>query len=199
MKYILITILVSLTAATQLNGGFVPDSYREPAQAPTVAYSRSTAPTPYWLACPALVTAYSPYDPLDSDYVLTKGADRWNTSTMVDVRSTPYGVAVDPRALPYDTQLVVPGYLSVTAPNAVYQPDDTGGKLRQSWSIDRLLHVDVRFATHESANRWGVRYQIIWVLVMPASALEHRLLTHNVRHQWPGQILGLPTKTAATE
>lgn len=193
MKYLLLISLLSAAAVGWVDNRPQPvDRPVEMPQAPQLPVPRPTIPRlPYWLACPALVTAYSPHDPIDAEYVATKGADRWKTSTRVDVRNEPYGLAVDPRALPYDTEVVVPGYRQVSAPNAVYQPDDTGGKLRQTWAAKRLLHIDVRFATNYSANQWGVRYQIVWVKIHPGTEFERRMLAHNLRHQWLGRSLGL--------
>jgi len=181
----LILIIMLWAGAVQVVGpAELPVTIYEHVSAALVALPGPIRLDPYWLACPALVTGYSPYDAGDAAYVLTKGADRWKTARGVDVRHTPYGLAVDPRALPYNTQVIVPGYRSVSAPNRPYRPDDTGGRLRQNWQQQQLIHVDVRFATNYSATRWGVRYQLVWVLVDPDSAFETKMLAYNQRHKW---------------
>lgn len=77
------------------------------------------------------------------------------TSTRRDVRTYPFGLAVDSGLLPYGTTLMVPGY-------GVAEADDTGGAMRQDARAGRL-HLDLRFRTHEEAARWGVR--LMWLAV----------------------------------
>jgi 3D (Asp-Asp-Asp) domain-containing protein len=82
-----------------------------------------------------------------------------HTSTRRDVRQHPYGIAVDSGLLPNHTSLLVPGY-------GLAEADDTGGAMRQH-AREGLLHIDLRFKTHDQAARWGVRW--MW-LAVPAGA-----------------------------
>lgn len=57
------------------------------------------------------------------------------------------GAAVDPKRIPYGTELFIKGYGLVKA-------DDTGVAMRKADGI----HIDLRFPTHQAALEWGVRY-----------------------------------------
>jgi 3D (Asp-Asp-Asp) domain-containing protein len=118
------------------------------------------APTRTWWRLRAVTTGYSPHDAVDGAYHATKGERwRWITADAVtDVRDVPYGVAVDPRALPYGTTVIVPGYHRGVAVAA----DDTGGRLRQSWSAG-VLHLDLRYKTERSALAWGRKQVVVHV------------------------------------
>ena len=86
----------------------------------------------------AKVTAYCPCARccgVDADGFTSKGIDA----------NLP-GVAVDPKRVPYGTVLDIPGYGIVIA-------DDTGGAMRNS----SVIHMDVRFPTHQEALNWGVK------------------------------------------
>lgn len=69
------------------------------------------------------------------------------TATMTDA-STP-GAAVAWGAIPRKSSLYVPGYGWTVA-------DDTGGAMRQSWKRG-IIHIDLRFSTHQEALNWGVQ------------------------------------------
>lgn len=60
------------------------------------------------------------------------------------------GVAADPKAIPYRTDLWIPGV-------GVKEVDDTGGAMRQSWK-KMIYHIDLRFKDHQSALNWGRRW-----------------------------------------
>lgn len=106
-----------------------------------------------WWYVRATVTAYSPHDKIDSGHPSTKDT---KTSTMVDWRFNPYGIAADPKAIPYNTSIYVPGYLEKSSPNTAYPVDDTGGRMRRSWRRG-VLHIDLRFKTESSAKQWGTK------------------------------------------
>jgi 3D (Asp-Asp-Asp) domain-containing protein len=82
------------------------------------------------------------------------------TSIGRDVRDHPYGIAVDSGLVSYGTGLLVPGYGYAAA-------DDTGGAMRQD-ARNGVLHIDLRFKTHDEAARWGVRW--LWLAVPAGSA-----------------------------
>ena len=58
------------------------------------------------------------------------------------------GIAADPRALPYGTEIYVKGY-------GRRRVDDTGGAMRRSWRRKGVLHLDIRMTYHYQAVRWG--------------------------------------------
>lgn len=65
----------------------------------------------------------------------------------------PYGIAVEPKLIPYRSWLFVPGY-------GQFMVDDTGGAMRQS-AKQGVVHLDLRFKTHQQARKWGVRW--LWI------------------------------------
>lgn len=95
------------------------------------------------------------------------------TSTGVNVLSgnpnDAYGIAADPRAIPYGTRIYVPGYWESLQNNETFIPtrlstvDDTGGAMRQSWDRKRVIHLDVRYRTHRAALSWGVRIMRVFI------------------------------------
>jgi len=115
----------------------------------------------------ALVTAYTPWDVLDSN----SGYQDGFTSTMVNTNSNDpnkiYGVAADPRAVPYGTKIYVPEYWESLQSNKNSIPtrivvDDTGGAMRNNWD-DGVLHLDVRYRTTKSAKNWGRRWMMVYI------------------------------------
>ncbi len=75
------------------------------------------------------------------------------------VRKHPHGIATDPKLVTPWLTLDVPGYGRAIV-------DDTGGAMRQSGKVG-VVHLDLRFTTHEEARRWGRRW--LWI-AMPAGA-----------------------------
>lgn len=76
----------------------------------------------------------------------------------------PYGIAAAPKLVPYRTWLSIPGY-------GEFMVDDTGGAMRQS-AERGIVHLDLRFKTHERALQWGRRP--MWIAIpdsAPAVAL----------------------------
>lgn len=106
------------------------------------------------------VTAYTPFDAIDS----RSGFQDGYTSIMVNTQSgNPnhmYGIAADPRVLPYGTEIYVPGYWEALQRNKVSKPtrmtrvDDTGGAMRRSWRRYGVIHIDLRFRTTRGARNW---------------------------------------------
>jgi 3D (Asp-Asp-Asp) domain-containing protein len=80
---------------------------------------------------------------------MARGKTSQNTSAWVR------GCAADPRAIPYWTKLIIPGYGDAVV-------DDTGGAMRRSYRKG-ITHIDVRFKTHWSAKQWGSRWMDIYV------------------------------------
>lgn len=111
----------------------------------------------------AMVTAYSP-DPRCCGY------DSYGfTSTHVDTRKTPYGIAVDPALVPYGTLIHIPGYLDESHPGTFWVADDTGSAMRRDGRRG-VLHLDIRFRSFETAVRWGVRWE--WVEILDPVSLS---------------------------
>jgi 3D (Asp-Asp-Asp) domain-containing protein len=80
-----------------------------------------------------------------------------------DVQQFPFGIAVEPKLLPYRIELDVPGYGRALV-------DDTGGAMRQS-AQQGTVHLDLRFETHQTALNWGVRR--MWIAVPETAPAAH--------------------------
>lgn len=134
-----------------------PDWSRPPTSSAPVSAPRlvveQPAPASGWWWVRATVTGYSPRDAIDAGHPST--ADT-KTSTMKDWRTHPYGIAADPRIIPYGTAVHVPGYLEKSYPWQAWEVDDTGGGMRRSWRRG-IVHLDVRFKTTTSAKNFGKR------------------------------------------
>jgi 3D (Asp-Asp-Asp) domain-containing protein len=115
----------------------------------------------------ATVTAYSPH---------VRSCGKWSrlglTSTGVQVRSADpdnaYGIAADPKVIPYGTSIYVPGYWEKLQNNANFIPsemtsvDDTGGGMRQS-TRRGVIHIDIRFRSQSEAVKWGTKRMKIFI------------------------------------
>ncbi len=88
----------------------------------------------------ALVTAYCPCSKCCG--YATPGRTSTGTSAWKP------GIAADPRAVAYGTEIYVEGY-------GRRKVDDTGGAMRRSWRRKGLLHLDIRMTYHYSAVKWG--------------------------------------------
>lgn len=77
------------------------------------------------------------------------------TSIGRDLASHPYGIAADHGLLPPLTVLDVPGY-------GVGTVDDTGSAMRRS-ATEGVVHIDLRFLTHEEALKWGRQW--VWIAI----------------------------------
>lgn len=89
------------------------------------------------------------------------------TATGVEVASVPYGIAAHPRYLPYGSLILIPageGYLDRSRTDRVFRVDDTGGIIRRRSETSDDVWIDLRFRSHESAQRWGVRSIAIFVI-----------------------------------
>lgn len=135
----------------------IQEESEQPVQQEIVNPLRSNPPG-RWIR--ALVTVYTPWDEIDRN----SGYQDGFTATMVNTRSTNpnhiYGIAADPRVLPYGTRIYVPGYWEALQRNRTSRPtemmrvDDTGGTMRQNWSRHRIIHIDLRFRTQRGALNW---------------------------------------------
>lgn len=91
------------------------------------------------------------------------------TADNTKVKDVPYGVASDPRRLPYGTTVWIPlgvGYLDrsrKTDDDRQFTVDDTGGYLRTQTRRTDVVHIDLRFKYHSSAKRFGRRLITIYV------------------------------------
>lgn len=81
-----------------------------------------------------------------------------------DIRQHPYGIAVEPKLIPYRLHLLVPGY-------GYAMVDDTGGAMRQS-GAKGIVHLDLRYPDHQVARRWGRR--LMWI-ALPAECRAAQL------------------------
>lgn len=95
------------------------------------------------------VSAYCPCEKCCngfSDGKTSIGRDAWKT----------YGVAADPKLLPYGKKLNIPGV-------GIRIVDDTGCAMRQS-AKEGIYHIDVRFHNHEDAKEFGVQWLYVKIL-----------------------------------
>lgn len=83
------------------------------------------------------------------------GTSDHKTAINRDIRQQPYGIAVEPKIIPYRISLLVPGY-------GYAMVDDTGGAMRQD-AAKGIIHLDLRYAEHQVARRWGRRW--MWIAV----------------------------------
>jgi 3D (Asp-Asp-Asp) domain-containing protein len=125
-----------------------------------------------WWWIRATVTGYSPHDAIDSGHASTRDT---KTATMRDWRTNPYGLAADPRIIPYGTYVRVPGYLEKSEPNTAWEVDDTGGNMRKSWRRG-IIHIDVRFRTEGSAQKFGKKNISVLVDISEMTAAQKKKL-----------------------
>ena len=110
-----------------------------------------------WVPMEVVATAY---DPDCSICCGTRHANR--TANGTNTNEAPYGVAADPRSIPFGTSVWVPtgcGYLDHSLPDErdrCFLVDDTGSALiRDSRVPGALPHIDLRFIHHANARRFG--------------------------------------------
>lgn len=133
-----------------------------PAMAEAVAVVVSAPAPRRWLSVMALVTAYTDHDPdapLGPDGEPLRKTAWQQRDTAVRY---PYGIAGDPRLLPYGSRVVVPEYLGSSYPNQAWEVDDTGGKIRQNRRY-RIVHLDLRYRTTWSAAKLGKQWMGVFV------------------------------------
>lgn len=122
----------------------------------------------YWLSVNAKVTAYTAWDPIDANSGYQDGYTSIGINTqLTNEPNKIYGIAADPRILPYHTEVYVPKYWDMLQNNKVSRPtrvivDDTGYNMRRSWD-NGIIHIDVRFRNRETAINWGVKYTRIYI------------------------------------
>lgn len=89
------------------------------------------------------------------------------TADGTDTKTWPYGVAVDPKIIPYETPILIPvgaGYLDRQSPTErVWYADDTGGIIRRRTRSTGIPHIDLRFRTHRAAQQFGIKRITIWI------------------------------------
>lgn len=141
-----------------------------------VQYVEEVVPEPKGRWIWAKVTAYTPG--VESCGIYADGF----TSIMVNTNSTNpnnvYGIAANPRVLPYGTSVYVPGYWEMLQGNRNLVPtemtkiDDTGSamvRFRPHWrsvNSQRVwieAHLDVRVRQVRTALNWGVKYIQVFV------------------------------------
>jgi 3D (Asp-Asp-Asp) domain-containing protein len=92
--------------------------------------------------------------------------------------SNAYGIAADPRVIPYGTNIYIKEYDDMLQNNKNFVPsnvasvDDTGGAMRQfkpQWrdvggeTVIIEIHLDVRFRLEKTATKWGVKYLQVFI------------------------------------
>jgi 3D (Asp-Asp-Asp) domain-containing protein len=128
--------------------------------------------TGYWLEVQA--TAYSPLDAFTRDDI---GNPSRRTANGTRTNRVPYGIAADPSYLPYGTRIIVPhgfGYLDRARPMDSAQPearvftvDDTGSIITERTRATGLVHLDLRFISVLSAQRFGSKRIAVFVILEP--------------------------------
>lgn len=106
-------------------------------------------PRPAGRKVAATVTAYCPCAKCCGKYadgVTSTGRDAYKTR----------GVAVDPKIIPYGSQITIPGAGTFVA-------DDTGGAMRQATKRGEV-HIDLRFDDHQKALVWGRQHLDIIIM-----------------------------------
>jgi 3D (Asp-Asp-Asp) domain-containing protein len=106
----------------------------------------------------AIVTAYTPS-------IEGGGAGTGRTSIGVRTDTQPYGVAADPRQIPYGAWVYIPGYREEPERGGPWWPvDDTGSAMRRA--TDRgVLHIDLRMRNPWAARQWGTRLVTITIYI----------------------------------
>ena len=126
--------------------------------------------TGYWIE--AEVTAYSPLDAFTRDDI---GNPSRRTANGTRTKIVPYGVAADPRYLPYGTRLIVPegyGYLDRLRPVGgdgarIFTVDDTGPMIVERTRVTGRIALDLRFIGVTAALRFGRKTMPIFVIIDP--------------------------------
>jgi len=125
--------------------------------------------TSEWVAVWAVTTAYSPH--AQSCYPYDDGL----TSTGVNTKVSPWGIAACPSVIPYGTRIVVPGY----KPSRHYDDeyawpvDDTGAAMRRA-ARDGVIHLDLRYIHQASAMRYGRHRKVVFIDVSGMDERQRR-------------------------
>lgn len=135
-------------------------------------------PAEEWMLVPALITAYTDHDPdapLGTDgKPLRQTAWRQRDTALAH----PYGVAADPKLIPYGSQVLVDEYMGVSYPDRAWEVDDTGGRMRQNNRHYFVVHLDLRYRTRTSALKQGKEWSEIRVNVAGWSDEQKARLRH---------------------
>ncbi len=91
-----------------------------------------------WMAVKVTTTCYVPVEEQ-----CDATPDRTATNTPA---YTTYGIAADPKAIPYGTRLRIPGY-------GEYKVDDTGSAMKRSWR-KQVVHLDLRIPFQRFDGEW---------------------------------------------
>jgi hypothetical protein len=139
-------------------------SYHEAVADPAYykAWLEARNPGKHFRAVHAIVTGYCPCP------ICCGAGAHGITYTGVHTSREPYGIAA-PEAL-VNHEIHVPGYMFESEPGKFWKADDTGGALNQSWSDSHVYHFDVRFMSHDWAQRWwGYRTMTVYISQSPLS------------------------------
>ncbi len=122
-------------------------------------------PVEEWMLVTAVITAYTDHDPdapVGADgQPLRQTAWRQRDTAVAH----PYGIAADPKLIPYGSKVLVDEYMGVSYPDRAWEVDDTGGHMRQSNQHYFVVHLDLRYRTRTSALRQGKEWTDIRVNV----------------------------------
>lgn len=143
LRLVLVLCIPTLTWVAARDAGLLD---RPESAAPRIERARPEPVKEDLVEFDAKVTAYCPCSRCCGAHA--DGRTAWWGGTNRGFADRP-GVAVDPRAIPYGTDVWIPGV-------GWREADDTGGAMRRSWEAGHV-HIDVRFQDHDEARRWGVR------------------------------------------
>ena len=189
ISVISITILNSFSYNTSyhnfnLNASIIPSLPREDGIVVLENYNNTETiqenriePNGKWVLYYAKTTGYTPG--AESCYPYADGKTSIGVNTKSPNPDHIYGIAANPRVLPYGTKVYVEDYSRIlqsnrsSVPSTPYQKiDDTGGDMRRfrphyrTVNGKRVLisfHIDLRFRTVKAAQNWGVRYVPVMV------------------------------------
>jgi hypothetical protein len=105
------------------------------------------------------VTACSPQDPQDAEYYARHGYE-----------GGIYGIAAYTKQFPKGTLMRVSGYLDKSYPDKFWSVDSAGGSVIRRSARSGVPHIDVKFRTYYTAQRWGNR----WIDVEVIDADDYR-------------------------
>lgn len=159
VEHVLMASVIACASAQSFQAGYagsrLSGAREEPpplaADSEGVAGKQSARPAPRRIR--ALVTAYCATGPRCSAPICGGNPQTaWGRDATVGD-----GCAVDPRAIPYGSVVVIDGKR--------YVADDTGGAMRRDWRERGIVHIDVRVAgrTHEEVRRMGAGWKEVEV------------------------------------
>jgi hypothetical protein len=120
------------------------------------AWLEAKNPGKHFRAVHAIVTGYCPCP------ICCGAGAHGVTFTGVHTSREPYGIAAPDALVNHDIH--IPGYMFESDPGKFWKADDTGGALNSSWSNSHVYHFDVRFMSHDWAQRWwGYRTMTVYI------------------------------------